>query len=251
MLNEWTKDMNCHESKRRLDLFLDGELNVDVKLEVLQHLNRCPSCARICEGEKELRSLLRDNLGRDRAPEGLRNRVQELVGRRPPLRLHAFAATAAIVFVSVFLLLPPAGARSLEAVVSAAVEHHARVRGDIFVNSTPEEDLVPYGDRGCLHDLSAHGIEFRNVSSTERVLRGRMVCWTTHMDKITRKRVSHASVPAAELGSLEGGERKGAFRVFEREGRVVIVSFCGKSICIFVADDQSEANRVTAALAQS
>ena len=55
-------------------------------------------------------------------------------------------------------------AKSLEAVVSAAVEHHARISGGMRVNRTPGENLVPYGDRAAFitparRPSTPHGID--------------------------------------------------------------------------------------------
>src|SRR5579872_535835 len=67
--------MKCHESKRHLDLFMDGELSVQENLKVLEHLNLCRPCADVYEGEKALRALLRARLGSGAAPAGLADRL--------------------------------------------------------------------------------------------------------------------------------------------------------------------------------
>ena len=67
--------MKCHESKRHLDLFMDGELSVPENLKVLEHLNLCRPCASVYEGEKALRGVLRSSAGSDRAPAGLAARL--------------------------------------------------------------------------------------------------------------------------------------------------------------------------------
>ena len=43
--------MMCHEAKRQLDLFMDGELSVADNMKVLEHLNLCRPCAGVYEGD--------------------------------------------------------------------------------------------------------------------------------------------------------------------------------------------------------
>src|SRR5882672_11151582 len=73
--------MKCHEAKRHLDLFMDGELSVPENLKVLEHVNLCRPCAGIYEGEKSLRTLLRTRVGSGTAPAGLAERL--LTGEAP------------------------------------------------------------------------------------------------------------------------------------------------------------------------
>ena len=43
--------MKCHEAKRHLDLFMDGELSVQENMKILEHLNLCRGCSEIYVGE--------------------------------------------------------------------------------------------------------------------------------------------------------------------------------------------------------
>src|SRR5204862_2684300 len=80
-----THDMKCHEAKRHLDLFMDGELSVPENLKVLEHLNLCRACGAVYEGEKALRAALRARLGAERAPEGLVERLAQAKESAAPL----------------------------------------------------------------------------------------------------------------------------------------------------------------------
>src|SRR5579871_5821897 len=85
--------MKCHESKRHLDLFMDGELSVPENLKVLEHLNLCRPCADVYEGEKALRALLRARLGGGSAPAGL---MDGMLAEEAPAAAPAAAAEPAI-----------------------------------------------------------------------------------------------------------------------------------------------------------
>src|SRR5579864_6962224 len=103
--------MKCHEAKRHLDLFMDGELSVPENLKVLEHLNLCRPCADVYEGEKALRALLRARVGSMSAPEGLEERLLSEEAAVPaPVRtlsrrLSWFPVAAAAGFFLVVLAL--------------------------------------------------------------------------------------------------------------------------------------------------
>ena len=67
--------MNCVDAKRHLDLFLDGELDVETNLKVLEHLNLCSGCAKTFEGERWLGGEVRRKLCENKAPDALKNRI--------------------------------------------------------------------------------------------------------------------------------------------------------------------------------
>ena len=110
--------MKCHEAKRHLDLFMDGELSVPENLKVLEHLNLCRPCAAVYEGERALRGALRSELGSVRAPESMAAKLTaspaaprlELV---PPVsgraRLFSTAAAAAFFLIALIFVLTTPG----------------------------------------------------------------------------------------------------------------------------------------------
>lgn len=54
--------MNCSESRQYIFAFLDNELDSALSLEMQQHIERCPLCARECEIENVLRRRLAHKL---------------------------------------------------------------------------------------------------------------------------------------------------------------------------------------------
>lgn len=54
--------MNCRESRQYIFAFLDNELDSALSLEVQQHIEHCPLCARECEIENVVRRNLTEKL---------------------------------------------------------------------------------------------------------------------------------------------------------------------------------------------
>ncbi|QAA30885.1 DUF4652 domain-containing protein [Clostridium manihotivorum] len=50
--------MNCYSFKKKLDLYLEGQLQKDIKASMDKHINQCVQCRKIYEEEKEIEELL-------------------------------------------------------------------------------------------------------------------------------------------------------------------------------------------------
>ncbi|WP_160679173.1 DUF4652 domain-containing protein [Clostridium sp. C8-1-8] len=50
--------MNCYSFKKKLDLYLEGELQKDIKASMDKHISQCEQCRKIYEEEKEIEELL-------------------------------------------------------------------------------------------------------------------------------------------------------------------------------------------------
>ena len=74
--------MKCHESKRHLDLFMDGELSVPENLKVLEHLNLCRPCASVYEGETESPHFSAEDV--ERLADRLGDAAKRALDRLPP-----------------------------------------------------------------------------------------------------------------------------------------------------------------------
>ncbi len=53
------RDYACARVRRRLDSYLAGELSVDLSHEILEHLDRCPDCAKELKAREGLRAAVR------------------------------------------------------------------------------------------------------------------------------------------------------------------------------------------------
>lgn len=68
--------MDCKETARYLDAYVDGELDVVHQHELRQHLETCPACSRRAEEIRQRNSAIREALPRFAAPASLRERVR-------------------------------------------------------------------------------------------------------------------------------------------------------------------------------
>jgi len=67
--------MNCEESDRFLDAYLDGELEPDKRAELDQHLAGCPECKLKLERSRQLREFFTANAPHYSAPPELKGKV--------------------------------------------------------------------------------------------------------------------------------------------------------------------------------
>ncbi len=133
--------MNCAETQRLLDGYLDDELDLRSALEVEEHLAACAQCGAEERGRRELRERVRANLTRHALPEALEQKLRDgfhaaqapVGGVRPEARparrwrsvavalLPAAAAAALLVVAGPGLLSRSSEARIEEAVIAAHV----------------------------------------------------------------------------------------------------------------------------------
>lgn len=245
--------MNCVESKRYLDLFLDGELDVETNLKVLEHLNLCPPCSKVFEGERWLGGEIRSRLSEEKAPAELVGRLQQAIAREgiaaSSRRWGSVASLAASFLVAgtvawaVFFGPDPgsqlhASPVSASTIAEAAARRHDSLRDTVPAEGLcvcpgctdrPKEELDAWFSKRnastCHHPMDKLGYRWKNGSMWRDGVRGRAICWTTQATQ-DRTLVSHASLPATAV-SREGGEKRcigsSEVRLFRVGPRVVIV----------------------------
>lgn len=251
--------MKCHEAKRHLDLFMDGELSVPENLKVLEHLNLCRSCVDVYEGEKALRALLRNRLGSGTAPAGLADRL--LAGTAPAARpaevlsgrrWKSVAAAAGFFLVVLTLIFtnpreqPRVFASEMSLMHKETHEGFCGIHRDDCLclcdrcNTDKDNPVGRLFHRHvsyevCSHDLRDLGYQMIGAKVWDR--KGIPVCWTVYHDA-SGNTVSHGLVPtkiAMEPGPLlvcDGVDRP-----------VVMIPATGGMTCVFVFDSESEAQR--------
>jgi mycothiol system anti-sigma-R factor len=79
-------ELDCNEALHVLYHYLDGELTEERRVVIQQHLDECPPCYEGFEFEYELKQVIRMRC-RERTPEGLRDRIAELI-RHESLNVH-------------------------------------------------------------------------------------------------------------------------------------------------------------------
>ncbi len=192
--------MKCHEARRHVDLFMDGELSVSENMKVLEHLNLCRPCAGTYEGEKALRAGLRGELGAVTAPPELRNRIARALegagALRRPTRGRLAAAAFFLALVAAMVLTPAAEPpRLLAAELVPRHEesrrgygcHKKADRACLCAACTPDEprELDAFFRRHgradfCRHELAALGYRFIGVAIGSH--RGVLLCWSVQRD---------------------------------------------------------------------
>jgi len=73
--------MNCEVTRRWLDAYLDGELELTQQLDLEAHLSTCSTCKNAGEEAVKFDSLVRVNMPVYKAPPELKARIQALLGK--------------------------------------------------------------------------------------------------------------------------------------------------------------------------
>jgi anti-sigma factor RsiW len=124
--------MNCAETKKYLDAFVDGELEAGLILEVESHVDGCASCAALVGLKRRIKAELFAVGARTTAPERLRLKIEGLPSRRHNRRLITAAVSAPLAAAAALLIAfnvgraPAPADEPLSAVVNDVVERHAR-----------------------------------------------------------------------------------------------------------------------------
>jgi hypothetical protein len=137
--------VKCQECRPHLHPYLDGELGVEKSLGILEHLNACPACRELFDGEQAGGERLRRLLGAECAPPGLRNSLLAALAQRERRRTwwrvgvvaSPLAAAAAVVL---FLTLRDPGAGDMRhhthgPGIRFAIEDHAAARSSAIISS--------------------------------------------------------------------------------------------------------------------
>jgi hypothetical protein len=254
--------MKCHEARRELDLFMDGELSVPDNMKILEHLNLCRSCSGIYEGEKALRGALKTELGNERVPDSLLlalGRISRGEESRHAMELPSrrWGMVAAALFLGTLMgviLFTPSSVETPSAFAAVAVSTHEDVRTGFHGRPGPNRICLcgeccrksdqpvnqffrkHVGYDVCTHELKAIGYGLASAAVSEH--RGGTVCWTILQDGRGHS-ITHALV-ATPLGL--GGK----VAVLDSCRRpVVLVPVPGRPgfTCVFILDDDVECDR--------
>ena len=77
---------DCEHVLRQIELYLDGELVGQIRLEVERHLGDCHPCSGHADFQRHLKEMLRSKCGCDHVPEELAERIHTMFGEGPPVR---------------------------------------------------------------------------------------------------------------------------------------------------------------------
>ena len=155
--------MSCKLTQSYVSGYLDGELDLVHKIEIDQHLESCPDCARELESLRSLRAALRGNQLAYAAPAALRGRIESALAsaapaetrerksawRLPPMWQWAGAFAVLTIFaVAAWRIVPALTGASAEQRIAAEVftSHVRSLEGDHLsdVVSTDQHTVKPW-----------------------------------------------------------------------------------------------------------
>ena len=74
---------DCEHVLRQIELYLDGELVGQIRLEVERHLGDCHPCSGHADFQRHLKEMLRSKCGCDHVPPELDERIRAMFGGSP------------------------------------------------------------------------------------------------------------------------------------------------------------------------
>jgi anti-sigma factor RsiW len=123
--------VTCDEIRGLLSPYTDAELDLVRELEIEQHLRACPRCTAAIEQARSLSNRLRDPALYHKAPANLHERIRVSLGQTEAARSRpasllwgwfgVFAASAALVAVTFWSVLPSRSAPSQEELLARQV----------------------------------------------------------------------------------------------------------------------------------
>ncbi|NLI16729.1 MAG: mycothiol system anti-sigma-R factor [candidate division Zixibacteria bacterium] len=72
--------IKCEEVLKRLNEYIDKELDETVTKEIMEHLKLCKYCCRHHDFEVQLKELIKKSCFDKKAPEILKNKISEMLG---------------------------------------------------------------------------------------------------------------------------------------------------------------------------
>ena len=209
--------MNCRESRQYIFAFLDNELDSALSLEVQQHIEHCPLCARECEIENVVRKQLAGTLRQaDDVPT-----FDESALVRSIRSGHA-------------ALTPAPGNRKIWRLATAgAVAAALLVATTLFVaNRAREADRVPFAD--ALVD------DFQHFVTEAKPLQIISADATEVSDWLRDQTALAVTVPQvdAAVGMLRGGRK---CEIYGKPAAFAVYTIDGKTASVAVLREPEEA----------
>jgi mycothiol system anti-sigma-R factor len=75
--------IDCQHVLRQIELYLDGELEASLRIEIHQHLSGCNPCLDHSAFHQRLKELLRAKCGCNDVPSQVLERIQTMLADRP------------------------------------------------------------------------------------------------------------------------------------------------------------------------
>ncbi|MFQ5846716.1 MAG: anti-sigma factor family protein [Candidatus Methylomirabilales bacterium] len=252
--------MTAHEFARYLQAYCDGELEPSKMLEVEGHLDACPSCRSVVEGERAFREGLRAAVAREPVPPHLVERLRSAIaeseeseGRpaRPAVwgrRAWSLALAASILLFVVggtlgYLVAQPSSRPGFHPLVTDLVSEHMKFALRENPAELPSENIkqVAHWVRGRLGysvrvpDYSTSGIQLLGARVAR--LSGRRAGYIVY--EKGRNIISLFAFPryGADFSGLTEIRRDGrSFLSGEYQGQQILLWESGKTTYALVSD---------------
>ena len=75
--------IDCEHVLQQIELYLDGELEASLRIEIHQHLTGCHPCMDHSEFQRRLKTLLRSACGCDEVPPHVLERIRAALTESP------------------------------------------------------------------------------------------------------------------------------------------------------------------------
>lgn len=230
----------CARIRRLLDSYLDGELTVETTHELLEHMGRCPACARETAARQALRGAVRRATAVGAAPDpALEARIRAEVRRiRPRSGAPVVALLAAAVAVAAGIAVTrarPAGDAPFDAhaVRLAAITQAHCALGETWPDRPPamaalQEDASEMGP--LLPELAARAPGWGIVAAHRCLEQGESV-----LHVILRKEGASGPASLASLVVVAGRSAPGrSMTVTSRDGFTLVASQGRKATAFLV-----------------
>lgn len=139
--------MRCNELEKFKVAFIDGELDVERNLGILEHLNICPDCSKKYDDEKEFGSLIKKIVTKEQAPLYLKEKIKDSISDRytqpgffnriywlPKIRLSLIGGIA-ILLIAFSILFSNKSNTADKFAYAAELHYHHYLEGEIVVNN--------------------------------------------------------------------------------------------------------------------
>jgi anti-sigma factor RsiW len=160
--------LNCQETRALIHAYADGELDLVKNLEIEQHLQECPVCARAHADIQEVTAAIQKSAPRHPAPVELRGRIQNLLpvsqsagpARRPlGSRWLALAASLLLVGLGGWSLAhwwtpPPREDFLVQQLVASHIRGQMWPPHSLDVESSDQHTVRPWFEKGGKLDFS-------------------------------------------------------------------------------------------------
>ena len=239
--------MDCEEVRKYIHAFLDDELDVELNLDVLEHINLCPDCRARFEDEKNFKQLVENRLLSDSTPAGLHRQIlHRVLGQRSGGPKWRRGVVTAVVLVG--LLLAVAGLvygvrravgsvqdSGVSSLMAASAERHQRyLRDDLPLEAASQD---PKTLAGYFRTRLGLPVEVKPLTAQGFRLVGGRLCHLLEQPTacVIYQRTAKDKTPACTLSLYMLADRP-ALAPIEIQGNLAVSNRMAKPVALWRQD---------------